>query len=213
MTEIRIGNNVFYMQSGTRIEEPEKIDPIYNKIPEKYRDVEITDFQIVQENKRMIMAMQRYVNDFEKNKNISILLTGKVGTGKTAICYWTLKQLLKKGYKAELITINNIFSNIKSTYNPTAIDTEKSYIDKLTRLDLLIIDDIGTEKMSDWSYPILYQIINSRYENLKATIFNSNIEVKEFYKYWDERFVSRIIEMVKGNFHLKNKDWRTSKNV
>lgn len=213
MTEIKIGNKTFNMQAGKRIEKPEKIASPIDKIPLKYRDIAMTDFQILRENKEMIKTLRLYAERFEKNKDLSILLTGKVGTGKTAICYYVLKEVLKKGFKAELITINNIFSNIKNTYSPTAINTEKMYIEKLCKLDLLIIDDIGTEKMNDWSYPILYQIINTRYENMKATIFNSNIDLKELYKYWDERFVSRITEMAKLLFHLTNKDWRNKTNV
>lgn len=73
-----------------------------------------------------------------------------------------------------------------------------SYFEKLqdfTNKEYLFIDDIGAEKLSDFVLEFLYLIVNKRYENMKRTIFATNLNIEEFEERYGERILSRIAEM------------------
>lgn len=72
------------------------------------------------------------------------------------------------------------------------------YFDKLkefTSQEYLFIDDIGAEKLSDFVLEFLYLIVNKRYENMKRTVFVTNLSLKDFEERYGERILSRIAEM------------------
>lgn len=70
---------------------------------------------------------------------------------------------------------------------------------------LLVLDDLGAEMLTEWTYQVLYLIINSRFDSMKPTIFTSNFSLEELgAKISDERLISRVLRMCEGNiFHLK----------
>ena len=69
-------------------------------------------------------------------------------------------------------------------------------MDKYGDYHLLVLDDFGVEKISDWSYQLLYMLINRRYNNLKTTIFTSNFSLEQIaQQLGDDRLTSRIQHM------------------
>ena len=210
-TKIVIGDRTFYIKSGTRWEEKEKWNPVANKIPEKYKDINLSKFILTESNKKIILALNNYGIKFNENKNKSVLLVGGVGTGKTMIACLILKTVLEKGYTGEIVTVVDMLDKIKESYNPS-INAEIGYVNKLCNIDLLVLDDIGIEKMTEHTYEKLYKVINSRYNKEKATIFTSNCDIKSLLKVLDERLVSRIAEMTKNRMYMfdsnKHNDWR-----
>jgi DNA replication protein DnaC len=203
------------MKSGKRFEEDEsKKNLELNKILKKYRSIKFDDFILTDFNKKIIMSLKNYAENFKEHKDKSILLTGGVGTGKTMIACLVLKIILQDGHSAEIVTTIDMLDKIRESYNP-AINAEKSYIDKICNTDFLILDDIGTEKMTEWAYEKFYKVINYRYINEKATFFTSNCDIKQLLDVLGERMVSRIAEMTKKRifkFSDKDGDWRV-KNV
>ena len=98
-----------------------------------------------------------------------------------------------------------MLSEIKFSFKEN--DTEE-VLNEYEQAHLLIIDDLGAENITDWSYEMLYQIINYRYSNLLPTIFISNLSDLELEKKLDKRIVSRIYEMCKKGIRLTGKDYR-----
>ncbi len=93
---------------------------------------------------------------------------------------------------AKFATSLDILDEIRSTYDKHNEDTESKLLEDLSRADFLVIDDFGTERVTDWSGEKFYQIINGRYINKKVTIYTSNHDLRTL-KY-DERIISRINE-------------------
>ena len=118
-----------------------------------------------------------------------------------------LKIILKIGFTGTIETTIDMVDKLRDV---TLNKLDSKYIDRLTNIDLLILDDIGTEKKTDYSYEKMYKIINTRYNKKKAIVFTSNIDFKSISKIYDERLVSRMAEMINLRFITiaDNKDWR-----
>lgn len=80
---------------------------------------------------------------------------------------------------ALLIPCERMFSEIKDTFNAQNGPSTSEVIEKFEQVDLLVIDDIGKEKLTDWTRIKLFQIVNARYNNCRATVFTSNYSPAE----------------------------------
>ena len=87
---------------------------------------------------------------------------------------------------------------------------EQSIVDFYSNASWLCLDDLGAEKTSDWVQQVLYLIINERYENMRTTVFTSNMCLNGLAsKMEDERLSSRITGMCEGRiWEIKGKDRR-----
>ena len=133
----------------------------------------------------------------------SLYLFGKVGTGKTIKASVIFLQNQEENYITncnktyEFISIPNLLMMIKDSFDCDEI-RESDIIKKYSEVDILVLDDFGIEKTTDWSLQILYLIINYRYEYLKQTIITSNISLEQLAKkLGDERIPSRLKQMCK----------------
>lgn len=120
-----------------------------------------------------------------------LFLYGGVGTGKTMLATKILYEY--KWKSARFIGVSKLLSELRDTFN-----TNKRYttiIDNLIKYELLVLDDLGAEKITDWTVEVLYLIINGRYENMKKLIVTSNCSPKLLSKRLNDRITSRIIEM------------------
>lgn len=125
--------------------------------------------------------------------NIGLLLWGNVGTGKTYFAACIANYLISLGVPV-LMT-----SFIKLTNALTGFDEDKNaYIKSLNNYKLLIIDDLGAERQSDYMLEQVYNIVDSRYKNQQPLIITTNLSLSEIKEPKDikySRIYSRIIEM------------------
>ena len=90
-------------------------------------------------------------------------------------------------------------------------ESEKRILDKYTRCPLLTIDDLGAEKVSEWSRQVIYLLIDRRYRDMKQTIITSNLTQGQLAEQLDARIASRIAEMGLV-IDLGDKDYRLTLN-
>lgn len=126
-------------------------------------------------------------------------LSGHAGTGKTHLAIGLIIEWLKKNapqnstqYPLFLPAVE-FFIELKGTFN--GVGSEKEVLDKYSRTPLLCIDDIGAEKISDWSRQMFYTLIDRRYRDEKQTIITSNLTLEDVSKLIDDRISSRIVGM------------------
>lgn len=152
------------------------------------------------------------VENLEEGKGI--YLYGDKGTGKTHLTACMVDALTKK-YQACLLTnFFEISKAIRNTFKGSG--TESGYINKLTNIDFLFIDDLGTELVQrngedNWLQEKIFEIINMRYNNLKPTIFTSNHSLNQLIheRGFMEKTVDRIYEMCAGNIlKIEGKSFR-----
>ncbi len=171
---------------------------IKSKIPLRFIDA-----NLINTNK---IIQDYYNNDIFKEK--SLYLYGGCGVGKTYSIYALAIYLMVNKYSLCIFNLIDLLNKIRLSYN-----REKSYIEKLYDVEFLVIDDIGKEKVSEWVAEQLYSLINHRYENMKTTIFTSNLNLNELSeKAGYESIVSRIAEMCEV-YELTGQDRRLNKKL
>lgn len=126
-----------------------------------------------------------------------IYIHGSVGTGKTHLCY-----AIKKKYDDPQGRFWAKFWNTTELLREMRLDFDRNGMDKkhveeelMDRKYLLILDDVGAEKMSDWVAETFYLIVNKRYNEMLPTIFTSNLSIADLAERIGDRTVSRIVEM------------------
>lgn len=138
-----------------------------------------------------------YVNNFD-NTNENLLFYGNSGLGKTFLSNCIAKDLLDRGKLVVYETSSNlidILRNAKFDESSTKEELEK-ILDNILTCDLLIIDDLGTEPATSYSYSELFNIINSRLLKQKKTIISTNYTINDLTNLYPERITSRIL----GNY-------------
>lgn len=128
----------------------------------------------------------------------NLLLHGPTGLGKTFLCNCIAKQLLDDGYTVLYFTAPQLFNLFEEArfHREDLNDGAKDTLNTLFDVDLLIIDDLGTESTNTLTISDLFNVINTRYLNQNATIISTNLSPKE----WKDRYSDRIISRVFGNY-------------
>ena len=154
-----------------------------------------------------------FINKFENPDQKNLLFTGNTGLGKTFLSGCIANELIKKG--------KNVLYQTAPIMLDTVIDyrfgkTDGTIYNSLLDVDLLIIDDLGTECMNNMKFSELFNIINSRLlcqnRKITKTIISTNLNIQNLFKYYDERIVSRLI----GNYEILRffgDDIRLIKNI
>jgi DNA replication protein DnaC len=134
-----------------------------------------------------------------------LYIHGPVGTGKTYIIYALAKKREERRQKnydngisdpsCWVYNSTEFLRDIKEDFDKRQEDKINVYEKMLSYDGLLILDDLGAEKMTEWVSETFYLIINDRYENLKQTIITSNFSIKDQAERIGDRTVSRIVEM------------------
>lgn len=151
------------------------------------------------------------------DKGLGIYLYGDKGSGKTFLTACMVNDLTSKYQTCLLTNFSDISLKIRSTFNGKGDETR--FLEKLAEIDFLFIDDIGTERVRNgdedtWLQERIYEIINTRYNNMKPTIFTSNHNLKDLInsRGYMSKTVERIFEMTKGAaIELKGKSYRLRK--
>ncbi len=141
----------------------------------------------------------KFIENFEDINQKNLLFTGNTGLGKTFLSSAIANELLKKGknvlYQTAPVMLDSI---IDYRFGKTK---DSNILDSILNVDLLIIDDLGTECMNSMKFTELFNIINTRLLNqnkVTKTIISTNLSLKNLYSAYDERIVSRIV----GNYDI-----------
>ena len=142
---------------------------------------------------------KNYVKEYEqmKKENIGLLFCGTVGSGKTYLACCIANALIEE-YMIR-VKIRN-FAQIINDLQKSGFDLDKNeYIESLTNVSVIILDDLGIERDTSYAKEQVYNIVNSRYLKQKPTIFTTNLPYEKIQNSDDgveyERIYSRIIEM------------------
>lgn len=135
---------------------------------------------------------QRFVSTFDAKAFKGLYLYGLAGSGKTHLAAAIGNHLLLRA-RPRFVTSPELLLQIKKTYGNQNGDDE--YIDRLSYAKLLIIDDLGSEKPTEWVQETLFVIIDRRYTHYLPTIFTSNFSLDQLKERLGYRLASRIAEM------------------
>lgn len=125
-----------------------------------------------------------------------LYIYGGVGTGKTFNIYALAKLIRMNMIRVKVKNFPDWLDELRQSYDK--FNAEQDIKDELRDEAILMIDDIGSEKQTEWVQEIIYRLINNRYEQIRPTIFSSNLSLSEIAGKYGERIASRIVEMVGG---------------
>jgi DNA replication protein DnaC len=202
-----------------RKREIETIARLFEKsnIGERFKNRTFETFNPDQNLKAYQIALD-YAENFEKYAQEGqgiIFMSKQFGVGKTHLAAAIANYLITKKHIPVIFgTLIGLLGEIKKTYDEDSIYTTAQVESKLRDVPLLIIDDLGKEKVSDWVLEKFYSIVNYRYENYKPMIITTNLTLEEIEEKFDNTngyiggaIVSRLIEMCRI-MKMEGEDYR-----
>ena len=128
-------------------------------------------------NPEEIKKAHRYVTEWDtmESENRGLLLWGNVGTGKTFIAACIANALIEKGVSVLMTNFSKILNTLSPMYN----GDRNAFIDSLNQYSLLIIDDLGIERNSEFALEQVFSVIDSRYRCKKPLIITTNLTIDE----------------------------------
>lgn len=163
-----------------------------------------------QANAKISSVAQKYVEHFEemKAKSKGLLLYGTVGTGKTFISACIANALIDQGHPVLVTNFARLCNTISGMF-----EGKQEYIDSLSKFELLVIDDLASERDTEYMGEIVQNIIDSRYRSGLPLIVTTNLtaeELKNPAEIRKQRIYSRLFEMCLP-IEVKGKDRRKQK--
>ena len=167
-------------------------------IPRRFRGVAFDRNPIRDLDPMVLRQVQAFVADIDRNIELGrgFWFYGDVGTGKTSLAMLISKSAIEAGRSVAIYSVPQLLADIKSTYED---GSGSSYLDlfrRLSRVDLLHLDDLGAEKRTEWVLEQLYAIVNERWQEQKSIVVTTNLlDVDDLRAQIGQRTVSRLHEM------------------
>ncbi len=151
------------------------------RIPRRYQHCDLDNFITYQANERLLNVVTRARRFAEAFPVVDkgLFLIGPPGIGKSHLAVAVLKRVIGAGARGLFYDVRDLLRVIRSTYDPVVRTTETEILRPVMETDLLVLDDLGAEKTSEWVEETLNLIVNTRYSERRLTIFTSNYEEKE----------------------------------
>jgi DNA replication protein DnaC len=146
-------------------------------IPKRYQHCTLANFAAYNESLERAVAQARRVAEAFPVVGRGLFLEGQPGVGKTHLAVAVLKQVVQATNARGLFyDTRDLLRVIRSTYDPAIRTTEIEILRPVMTADLLVLDDLGAEKTSEWVEETMNLIVNTRYNERRVTIFTSNYE-------------------------------------
>ncbi|WP_217553131.1 ATP-binding protein [Streptomyces sp. GbtcB6] len=123
----------------------------------------------------------------------SLLIAGPTGTGKTYQAYGAVRALLTRGVRLRWEATTS--ADLHARLRPRAGHDGERDLQTLARCPLLLLDDLGAAKTSEWTEELTYRLINHRYEHMLPTLITTNLPTAELRAALGDRVASRLAEM------------------
>lgn len=137
-------------------------------------------------------TMKSYAEDFKTGCAYNLALFGGTGLGKTHLSSAIAGRLIERGFDVLYAGAVTMISDFENRRFGTGMSEEYGSVDRYTDCELLIIDDLGTEVINQFTVSCIYNVINTRLNKNLSTIISTNLLPAEFrQKYWD-RITSRV---------------------
>jgi DNA replication protein DnaC len=149
-------------------------------IPARYEHCELSNFQYDTDDKRLKSVIEartfagRFVEEYPVDKT-GLLFVGTVGVGKTHLAVGIIKDLIReKGIHCLFCDYRELLKSIQNSYSPSVQATEMEILRPVFETEVLVIDELGAVRSTEWVFDTVNYVLNSRYNDNKTTIITTN---------------------------------------
>ena len=155
----------------------------------EYYKKNMTHYEMVRKN---VEYLKSYAEGFNSGVSQSILMMGGTGLGKTHLSSAVARRVIEKGNDVFYTGAIDLFSQFEIQRFRSYSNEPNELIERYFECDLLIIDDLGTEMINQFSVSTLYNLLNDRLSRKKPTIVSTNLSQDEIMKKYTDRITSRM---------------------
>ena len=146
------------------------------RIPRRYSECSLQNYYPVKGNGTQLRAFNyafRLVREYP-TVDRGLVFMGTCGTGKTHLSVAVIRGLIEKGIPCVFYEFGSLLKEIQNSYNPISQTSELKVLAPVFEAEVLVLDELGASKPTDWVRDTMMQIINTRYNDRKLTIFTTN---------------------------------------
>lgn len=143
-------------------------------IPSRFIHCEFANFEpYCPSLHRAQMNARKFVEEYPL-VDFGLLFLGSCGVGKTHLAVASLKEIIRKGIAGLFYDFRDLLKEIQDSYNPNTRSSELKILSPIFDAEVLVLDELGANKPTEWVQETITHIINKRYNDKKTTIFTSN---------------------------------------
>ena len=152
------------------------------RIPKRYEHCELASYTMDFPGAHPSLALAhlsavKFAQEYDPRDGTGLLIIGKIGTGKTHLAVGITKELiLTKGISCLFYDYRELLKEIQNSYNATVKTTELDVLRPVFETDVLVLDELGAVKPTDWVWDTVSLILNARYNDNRTTLITTNFE-------------------------------------
>jgi len=152
-----------------------------SRIPAGYLGATFKTFRKTETNCRALMVATQFVREFvpglaANSRTPGLMLTGSVGVGKTHLAAAALRQLIEdKGIYGRFVDVRELLDKLRSSYGDDAKESQAQILGPLLNADLVVIDELGAARPSDWVFETIELLIGGLYNRIVPVIVTTNL--------------------------------------
>lgn len=140
-----------------------------------------------------------------------LLLLGQVGSGKTHLAAAMANCLLARGHKVLFLVVPDFLDELRDSFSGVSGAAEPSLLDMAKRAEVLVLDDLGSHNLTDWTKSVLFSVLNYRVNEGLTTIATSNLNIAALQEALGERAMSRLLGLCEVGLLVTVEDLRLRK--
>jgi DNA replication protein DnaC len=151
-------------------------------IPPNYRNASFDNFALPLDNHiarrglaEILLIVRSYTREFPQGDKPGLLFIGDPGTGKTHLAVAALRSLISRGFEGLFYDYQNLLQRIKSSYDAASQISDKEAYRTALDAEILLLDDLGAQRITDWTEDTVTSIITHRCNNRKPLIATTNL--------------------------------------
>jgi DNA replication protein DnaC len=184
-----MGMRVFRRPDGSQVAEPcecrheQRVSKLLERahIPRRYQHCSFESYEAVFPGSDRSLAAahlmaRRFVDGYPATtEGHGLLLTGSIGIGKTHLAVGILQSLIvEKGVRGLFCDYRELLKEIQHSYNPQVLTTELDILRPVFDAEVLVLDELGASKPTEWVWDTVAHILNTRYNDKRTTIITTN---------------------------------------
>jgi len=146
------------------------------RIPSRYKDASLWDFLTANDSsKQALLTARTFVQKYPVEAD-GLIFKGTVGVGKTYLAIAIIRELvMTKGIACLFYDYRELLKEIQTSYRPSSSTAESDVLKPVFEAEVLVLDDLGADKPSDWVRETVSHILNTRYNHKRTTIITTNL--------------------------------------